>query len=306
MAHRALIALSGIGTRPGVSATNAVRPVGRTRRRGPEGGVVTGRVASVLRQLPGQRVTLPATLRAPMGQAFGADFRALRVHSGQGAAALRRDLGARAFTLGSVIVLGAADASGDRPTHARLGHQVSMVDVIAKHAGGGRSSIAWSPHHTSLARLGHNEVLRLGGGHPRVSLSLPNRGNRNGHEQWRRARSGSCAAHDRRSGGTDVMAERPRDQMRGWVGRDLLAGRRALITGGDSGRSGGGNRVRRGSGGRLDRLLERARRRQRTRDPDHCRGGAGHRDRPAIWPTDHTPNGTSSRPSPISVAWICW
>ncbi len=31
------------------------------------------------------------------------------------------------------------------------------------------------------------------------------------------------------------MAERPRDEMRGWVGSGLLAGRRALITGADSG-----------------------------------------------------------------------
>jgi NAD(P)-dependent dehydrogenase (short-subunit alcohol dehydrogenase family) len=36
-------------------------------------------------------------------------------------------------------------------------------------------------------------------------------------------------------GGTDEMVERPRDEMSDWVGRDLLAGRRALITGGDSG-----------------------------------------------------------------------
>ena len=36
-------------------------------------------------------------------------------------------------------------------------------------------------------------------------------------------------------GATGDMAERPRDEMRDYRGRDLLAGRRALITGGDSG-----------------------------------------------------------------------
>lgn len=36
-------------------------------------------------------------------------------------------------------------------------------------------------------------------------------------------------------GRTADMAEEPHDEMRGYVGRDLLAGRKALITGGDSG-----------------------------------------------------------------------
>jgi len=36
-------------------------------------------------------------------------------------------------------------------------------------------------------------------------------------------------------GSTSDMSERPRDEMRDYVGRDLLSGRRALITGGDSG-----------------------------------------------------------------------
>ncbi|BBY17290.1 SDR family oxidoreductase [Mycolicibacterium litorale] len=36
-------------------------------------------------------------------------------------------------------------------------------------------------------------------------------------------------------GETSDMSERPRDEMRDYVGRDLLAGKRALITGGDSG-----------------------------------------------------------------------
>ena len=36
-------------------------------------------------------------------------------------------------------------------------------------------------------------------------------------------------------GHTADMAERPQDEMRDYVGRDLLAGKRALVTGGDSG-----------------------------------------------------------------------
>lgn len=36
-------------------------------------------------------------------------------------------------------------------------------------------------------------------------------------------------------GYTDAMSEQPRDSMRDYVGRGLLQGRRALITGGDSG-----------------------------------------------------------------------
>lgn len=36
-------------------------------------------------------------------------------------------------------------------------------------------------------------------------------------------------------GGTGGLDPQPRDEMRGWVGRDLLAGKAALVTGGDSG-----------------------------------------------------------------------
>ncbi len=36
-------------------------------------------------------------------------------------------------------------------------------------------------------------------------------------------------------GRTDELLPQPRDEMEGYVGRDLLAGRRALVTGGDSG-----------------------------------------------------------------------
>ena len=36
-------------------------------------------------------------------------------------------------------------------------------------------------------------------------------------------------------GHTDAMSESPRDEMRDYRGRGLLAGKRALITGGDSG-----------------------------------------------------------------------
>ena len=36
-------------------------------------------------------------------------------------------------------------------------------------------------------------------------------------------------------GETGAMSPEPRDEMRGWIGRDLLAGRVALVTGGDSG-----------------------------------------------------------------------
>jgi hypothetical protein len=36
-------------------------------------------------------------------------------------------------------------------------------------------------------------------------------------------------------GHTSDMEDRPQDEMRGYVGRGLLDGKRALITGGDSG-----------------------------------------------------------------------
>lgn len=36
-------------------------------------------------------------------------------------------------------------------------------------------------------------------------------------------------------GETGDMSDQPQDEMRSWQGRDLMKGRRALVTGGDSG-----------------------------------------------------------------------
>ena len=135
MAHRALRALHGAGARPGVSATNALRrsPTAVPDGVGPAGGLVTGPVATALRRLRGAGRPLPATVRAPMEQAFGADFRAVRVHSGPGAATFSHDLGARAFTIGSDIVLGADAADSAQPSV--LAHE--LAHVVQDGAAGG-------------------------------------------------------------------------------------------------------------------------------------------------------------------------
>jgi hypothetical protein len=73
---------------------------------GVAGGAVDGGLESRIQRLRGAGHTLPNGLRSSMEGAFGAEFGTVRTHAGPEATALNRQLGARAFTVGSDIVFG--------------------------------------------------------------------------------------------------------------------------------------------------------------------------------------------------------
>ena len=74
---------------------------------GPEGGAVDDQVAGRIRRASHGGVPLGASTRGTMEAAFGADLGAVRLHDSAESASLNQALGARAFTLGSDIHLGA-------------------------------------------------------------------------------------------------------------------------------------------------------------------------------------------------------
>jgi hypothetical protein len=67
---------------------------------------------------------LTSDQRAPLEGALGADLTAMRVHTGDRAAGAAAALGARAFTIGRSVVLGAGESVGDR---ALLAHEATHV-----------------------------------------------------------------------------------------------------------------------------------------------------------------------------------
>jgi hypothetical protein len=82
---------------------------------GRSGGAVPDATGGVLDRLRGSGDPLPPTIRAPMERAFGTNFGDVRVHSGQPAADLNRDMGSIAFTVGRDVVLGSGTAASAHP-----------------------------------------------------------------------------------------------------------------------------------------------------------------------------------------------
>jgi hypothetical protein len=92
---------------------------------GPSPGRVDG--GALVRRL-GPGAPLDGTTRARMEHALGHSFAAVRIHADDRAAGLSRDLGARAFTLGSHVALGAgAPAPGTIEGDALLAHELAHV-----------------------------------------------------------------------------------------------------------------------------------------------------------------------------------
>lgn len=82
---------------------------------------------ALLRRLgPGQ--PLDATSEGRMGRALGHSFAGVRVHAGEEAAELNRDLSARAFTLGPHVAFGAGELRPGTPSgDALLAHELAHV-----------------------------------------------------------------------------------------------------------------------------------------------------------------------------------
>jgi len=119
-------ALTAVGQLP-VQAAPIFRLPGRGSAPsiGRAGGPVSGVTGALLDRLRGSGSPLPQTVRNRMEHAFGTGFGDVRVHSGDRAAALNRDLGAVAFSVGRDVVLGSGTAGSVHP-HV-LAHELAHV-----------------------------------------------------------------------------------------------------------------------------------------------------------------------------------
>jgi hypothetical protein len=108
----------------------------------------------------GPAAELPASLRAAFGARFGIDLDGVRVHRSPTASAAADALGARAFTFGRDIVVG---AGGDDP--ATLAHEAAHAAQFARHGAPGQPRGVAShihPAHTE-ARAGAAPTASPGG-----------------------------------------------------------------------------------------------------------------------------------------------
>ena len=96
------------------------------------------------RQAIGGGQPLPRSTRAFMEPRLSADFGRVRVHTGDDAAQMNRELRSRAFTFGSDIWLGANENVHDKKLMAHeLTHVIQQQGRDRMSAGGGASSAAW-------------------------------------------------------------------------------------------------------------------------------------------------------------------
>lgn len=107
---------------PGAGPLIQRQPTGDTGARPP----AHGSKAHLLDKSPGR--PLPEATRLRMESSFGADFRAVRLHTDDGAAQLSRALHAQAFTLGTDIFFARAKFAPDSTAGGRLlAHELTHV-----------------------------------------------------------------------------------------------------------------------------------------------------------------------------------
>lgn len=100
----------------------------QTVRRAPGGVAGGGSAATAAQAVSGGGAPLPASARAFFGPRFGRDFSDVRIHTGPGAAAAARGIGARAYTLGADIAFGAGEYAPGTPAGKRLlAHELAHV-----------------------------------------------------------------------------------------------------------------------------------------------------------------------------------
>ena len=103
------------------------QPLGRNS----EGNISMLQASSIsnrLRQRQGDGQPLPATTNSFMSQAFGADFSAVRIHTGPQAEGMNQSLSARAFTYGKDIYFNRGEYSpGTSEGKRLLGHELTHV-----------------------------------------------------------------------------------------------------------------------------------------------------------------------------------
>jgi hypothetical protein len=94
--------------------------------------------ASVATALSGAGGPLDPALRGEMERRFDHDFSGVRIHSGSEAERSARDLGARAYTVGTDIVVGASGLlPGTRSGRRLIAHELTHVVQQSRAAGPG-------------------------------------------------------------------------------------------------------------------------------------------------------------------------
>ncbi|HLI02249.1 MAG TPA: DUF4157 domain-containing protein [Acidimicrobiales bacterium] len=106
----------------------SVAPVIRRAAVGLAGGDLDDETSSALTGELGRGRALESQTRAPMEAAFGADFSAVRVHTGPQSEALNERMGASAFTVGSDIFFrGGQPDVGSGPGRELMAHELTHV-----------------------------------------------------------------------------------------------------------------------------------------------------------------------------------
>jgi hypothetical protein len=108
------------------------------------GGPVAGQTGAAIDQARGGGQRLPAGVRRPMEQAFGADFSGVKIHTDQRADRLSRSLSARAFTTGRDVFFRKGEFSPtSRPGQKLLAHE--LTHVVQQGGGAIRRELADEP-----------------------------------------------------------------------------------------------------------------------------------------------------------------
>lgn len=107
----------------------SVRPaIRRHASVGLAGGELDERTAAAVTGELGRGRALEPRTRGPMESAFGADFSAVRVHTGERSTALNDSMGASAFTVGSDIFFrGGQPDVGSGPGRELMAHELTHV-----------------------------------------------------------------------------------------------------------------------------------------------------------------------------------
>ena len=94
---------------------------------GPGGGTLTPRSREALTRARGGGRPIPDPVRGPLEQAFGSDFSAVRLHTGEQADALNASIGAEAFTTGRDIFVRSGLDLAAAPGRHLLAHELTHV-----------------------------------------------------------------------------------------------------------------------------------------------------------------------------------
>lgn len=144
----------GAGNRPGA----AISPLPATPR-----GATQAAPESVERTLASPGSPLPATQRRDMEQRLGADFGAVRVHTGASAEQSAHDINAKAYTAGTHVVFGAGQfAPGTGEGRRLLAHELTHVIQQTGGAQAGAHADRDIPAGSRVARSGQATAARTG------------------------------------------------------------------------------------------------------------------------------------------------